>query len=259
MRIRAAAMAGTTSAALLLTAGAGVPAHADGQPVITKVVVNKGKNIVVGPTAVTKFSAQVTATDPSGVIVADVQLWRGPSHDDRTGGISYDAPNCHADSSTTTTCTMNFAVMADTRDMTNALSNAKAGTWHIYASAFSKDRVQTTIDSWATVNVQRRSQLTANAAPEPVKKGKTLTVTGKLSRANWDTRKYAGYSGQRVKLQYRPKNSSTYTTLKTITTSYTGELNTTVKATTDGYYRYSFPGTTTTPAINAAGDYVDVT
>ncbi|RRR73684.1 calcium-binding protein [Streptomyces sp. RP5T] len=259
MRIRAAAMAGTTSAALLLTAGAGVPAHADGQPVITKVVVNKGKNIVVGPTSVTKFSAQVTATDASGVIVADVQLWRGPSFDDRTGAISYDAPNCHADSATTTTCTMNFQVMADTRDMINALSNAKAGTWHIYASAFSKDRVQTTIDSWATVNVQRRSQLTTNAAPEPVKKGKTLTVTGKLSRANWDTRKYAGYSGQRVKLQYRPKNSSTYTTLKTVTTNSTGELKTTLKATADGFYRYSFPGTTTTPAVSAAGDYVDVT
>jgi hypothetical protein len=138
------------------------------------------------------------------------------------------------------------------------LSNAKAGTWHIYASAFSTDRVQTTTDSWATINFQRKSQLTANAAPEPVKKGKSLTVTGKLSRANWNTHKYAGYSGQRMKLQYRPKNNSTYTTFKTVTTSSTGELKTTVKATADGYYRYSFPGTTTTPAINAAGDYVDV-
>jgi hypothetical protein len=258
MRIRAAAMAGTTSAALLLTAGAGVPAHADGRPVITKVVVNKGQNILVGPTAVTKFSAQVTATDPSGVIVADAQLWFGTSNDHSTGGISYDAPTCRADSSTTTTCTMNFQVKADTRDMTNVVSNAKAGTWHIYASAFSKDRVQTSVDSYATVKVQRTSQLTANAAPEPVKKGKTLTVTGKLSRANWNTRTYAGYSGQSVKLQYRPKNSSTYTTLKTVTTTSTGALKTTVKATADGYYRYSFAGTTTTPAIKAAGDYVDV-
>lgn len=259
MRIRAVAMAGATSAALLLTAGAGVPAHADGGPVITKVVVNKGRNILVGPTAVTKFSAQVTATDPSGVIVADVQLWYGASRDDATGSISYDAPNCHVDSSTITTCTMNFQVKADTRDMVNVVSNDKAGTWHVYASAFSKDRVQSTVDSYATVKVQRTSQLTANAGPEPVKKGKTLTVTGKLSRANWNTRKYAGYSGQSVKLQYRPKNSTTYTTLKSVTTNSTGQLKTTVKATADGYYRYAFPGTSTTPAINAAGDYVDVT
>lgn len=65
-------------------------------------------------------------------------------------------------------------------------------------------------------------------------------------------------ASQKVKLQYRPKNSTAYTTLKTVTTSSTGELKTTVKATADGYYRYSFPGTTTTPAVNAAGDYVDV-
>jgi hypothetical protein len=65
-----------------------LPAHADGGPVITEVVVNKGKNILVGPTAVTKFSAQVTATDPSGVTVADAMLWFGPSYDHRTGGPS---------------------------------------------------------------------------------------------------------------------------------------------------------------------------
>ncbi|MDH6612845.1 hypothetical protein M2164_008480 [Streptomyces sp. SAI-208] len=41
--------------------------------------------------------------------------------------------------------------------------------------------------------------------------------------------------------------------------SSTGELKIIVKATADGFYRYSFPGTTTTRAISAAGDYVDVT
>ncbi|MDH6521789.1 hypothetical protein M2163_001218 [Streptomyces sp. SAI-135] len=30
-----------------------------------------------------------------------------------------------------------------------------------------------------------------------------------------------------------------------------------VKATADGFYRYSFPGTTTTRAVSAAGDYGD--
>ncbi|MFF4360240.1 hypothetical protein [Streptomyces sp. NPDC001604] len=71
---------------------------------------------------------------------------------------------------------MNFQVKAGTRDMTNVVSDAKAGTWHIYASAFG-----------------------------------------------------------------------------------TCELRTTVEATADDYYRCAFPNTTTTPAINAAGDYVDVT
>ena len=91
-----------------------------------------------------------------------------------------------------------------------------------------------------------------------MRKGRTITVTGDLTRANWNTRKWAGYSGQKVQLQYRPKNSSTYTTVKTVTTNSSGKLSTTVNATADGYYRYVFAGTSTTPAATAAGDYVDV-
>jgi len=106
--------------------------------------------------------------------------------------------------------------------------------------------------------VQRASKLTVNAAPEPVKKGKPLTVTGKLSRANWEDNMYHGYAGQSVKLQFRKKGSSTYTTVKTIKTDSTGNLKTTVTAAGDGYFRYSFAGTSTTPAVSAAGDFVDV-
>jgi hypothetical protein len=61
-----------------------------------------------------------------------------------------------------------------------------------------------------------------------------------------------------VKLQFRKKTSSTYTTIKTIKTDSTGNLKTTTTATVDGYFRYSFAGTATTPAVNATGDYVDV-
>jgi hypothetical protein len=37
-----------------------------------------------------------------------------------------------------------------------------------------------------------------------------------------------------------------------------GNLKATATATYDGYWRFSFAGTTTTPAVNATGDYVDV-
>ncbi|MFE6520851.1 calcium-binding protein [Streptomyces sp. NPDC057794] len=255
MRTRTAAAA-SASAALLLALSS-YPAHADGTPVITKVVVNKGKNIVVGPTTVTKFTAQITASHYSGISTASVQLWHGASFANSDGALSYDAPQCTT-SSTSSTCTMNFQVEADTRDMTNVVSNADAGTWHIAAFAYGKDRSGTADYDYATTKVQRASKLTVNAAPEPVKKGKTLTVTGSLTRANWNTRTWAGYSGQSVKLQYRPKSSDTYTTLKTLTTSSTGKLSTSVTATADGYYRYIFAGTSTTPAATAAGDYVDV-
>jgi hypothetical protein len=104
----------------------------------------------------------------------------------------------------TATCTMNFQAEADTRDMINVVANAHAGTWHIAAFATGKDRAHTAVYDYATTKVQRASKLTVNASPEPVKKGKKITVTGALTRANWNTRAWAGYSGQSIKLQYRP-------------------------------------------------------
>lgn len=95
-----------------------------------------------------------------------------------------------------------------------------------------------------------------------MKKNKTITVTGALTRADWETHKYAGYTRQPVKLQFRKKGTSTYKTLKTlktVTTDSRGKLRTTAKATADGYFRCSFAGTSTTPAVASAADYVDVT
>ncbi|CAL9502923.1 hypothetical protein [Streptomyces sp. enrichment culture] len=162
---------------------------------------------------------------------------------------------CTSTSATTATCKGKI----DVYPAYDELINSDAGTWKAgglalnYATEEFADQ-----GAMGSTKVQRISRLTVNASPEPVKKGKTITVTGKLSRANWETHKYHGYSTQSVQLQFRKKNSSTYTTVKTIKTSTTGQLKTTVKASVDGYYRYNFAGTSTTPAVKAAGDFVDV-
>ncbi|MFB7779476.1 hypothetical protein [Streptomyces bauhiniae] len=109
-----------------------------------------------------------------------------------------------------------------------------------------------------STSLQRYSRQTVNASPEPVKKGKTITVTGALTRANWEDNKYHGYTQQSVKLQFKKKGASAYTTLKTVKTDSKGNLKTTVKASADGYFRYSFAGTSTTPAIDSTADFVDV-
>jgi hypothetical protein len=59
-------------------------------------------------------------------------------------------------------------------------------------------------------------------------------------------------------LQFRAKSSSTYTTVKTVTSTTGGALKTTVKAVKDGYFRYTFAGTATTGAATAVGDFIDV-
>ncbi|MFJ7491052.1 hypothetical protein ACIQZB_07295 [Streptomyces sp. NPDC097727] len=263
------------------TAGAGAKSGArslaaDSTPVqldltFSKVTVNGGKPIVVGTAAKKTVPTTFTVTHAADVnifasdFVLGVDLYRG-SFDVPTNELASDAlPTCKAVSSTVATCKGQI----DIRPQDDLIGNADATTWKALGFAVDlngQDPMDPDVnkigfalqDGLGTARVQRLSKLTVNAAPEPVKKGGTITVTGKLSRANFDDLKYHGYATQPVKLQFRKKTSSTYTTIKTIKSSSTGTLKTTVKASVDGYWRYSFAGTTTTPAVSAAGDFVDV-
>ncbi|MET7681525.1 hypothetical protein [Streptomyces sp. NPDC005423] len=227
----------------------------------SNVKVNSGKAVVVGASA--KVSVPVTYTlthaaslDTSSANFASGPLiYRGTSVNSPTNEIISDDPGtCTAASTTVLTCKATIYV----RPADGDLLNTDAGAWKAGGLAITSAGATKVQGDLGGVSVQRLSQLTVDAAPEPVKKGKTVTVTGKLSRANWETNKYAGYATQSVKLQFRKKSATTYTTLKTIKTTSTGTLKTTTTATVDGYYRYSFAGTSTTPAVNATGDYVDV-
>ncbi|MYR80547.1 calcium-binding protein [Streptomyces sp. SID5466] len=229
-------------------------------PVIKKVVVNGGKDIVVGTKSKQKFTIAITASSPSGIADAFAYLWHG--HIDEIDGFlgpTQKFGNCKVSADpTTSTCTVSVTVDPQSDDL---YTSSLAGTWKVAAGALADTGSENDFiwnETQAKTRVQRFSKLTVNASPEPVKKGKTLTVTGKLTRANWDTNTYKGYTNQPVKLQFKKKGAKSYTTVKTIKTSSTGTLKTTVKASADGYWRYSFAGTSTTPAVSAAGDFVDV-
>ncbi|MGW1745608.1 hypothetical protein ACWCRD_08320 [Streptomyces sp. NPDC002092] len=188
-------------------------------------------------------------------------IYKGSSINSAQNVLGGELPaTCTATSATTASCKGDIDIFPINEGGTAGdLLNSDAGKWSAGAIALQYSTGDHSLqgDLGSTL-VQRNSRLTVNAAPEPVRKGKTITVVGKLSRANWEDNKYHGYSTQPVKLQFRKKGSSTYTTLKTIKTSTTGDLKTTTTATVDGYYRYAFAGTTTTPAVNATGDFVDV-
>ncbi|MFF5028078.1 hypothetical protein ACFY2J_28230 [Streptomyces collinus] len=259
MRIRATVAA--VSGALALSALAVPAAHAaTAGPNVTfsAMKVNGGKALSLGATTTAKVKATYTVTHPSTVSLAGVDtgpvLYRGTSAKDAdTQVISDDPGTCTTVNSTTANCTATITLPA------SELYNSDAGTWKTGGLAVDK---KTEAPTWQNdlgiLPVRRLAKLTADAAPEPVKKGRTLTVTGTLTRANWETGKYAGFGGQSVKLQFRKAGTTTYTTLKTVTSSSTGALKTTVTAGSDGYYRYSFAGTSTTSSVSATGDYVDV-
>ncbi|NUS26920.1 MAG: hypothetical protein HOV92_22195 [Streptomyces sp.] len=238
----------------------------------SNVKVNKGKPIVAGIANQVTVPVTYTVTHAEDIdlnasdFAFDVEIYRGTYDEPQNILWGDDWPTCTATSATTDSCTGTIDVYPG-----DELVNADATTWKAIGYAVDwndQDPTSENID-WSkvgyvdqdaltTTKLQRYSKLTVNASPEPVTKGKTITVTGKLTRANWETHKYAGYTGQSVKLQFRKKGSTTYSTVKTITTNSTGNLSTTVKASADGYFRYSFAGTSTTPAVSAAGDFVDV-
>ncbi|WP_447039019.1 calcium-binding protein [Streptomyces sp. DSM 118878] len=229
----------------------------EGDTKITKVVVNKGKNIVVGTTNKVKFDIAITATDAEGIFAGDAFLWHGSDLDDGLDGFlfSEDSGTCKVVNATTSTCTVSIVV----DPKLDLFDNDLAGKWKVGASAIGEDGDYYQEDNFsANARIQRYARLTTNASPEPIKKGKTLTVKGALTRANWYTSKYAGYTKQDVKLQYKKKGASSYTTLKTVKSDTKGNLSTTVKASADGYFRYVFAGTSTTPSVTSKSDFVDV-
>lgn len=257
---------------------------ASGQPyqlavTFSNVKVASGKPAVVVGTTNTvhvPYSFTLTATDvdvSADDFVAGVDLYRGSATDPANDLYGDNAPTCTVTSSTSSsTGVVTVESCKGTIDIhpREDLTLSDPGTgWHSVAWAVAlngqdgdnpdESKIgEADHTGLAAPALQRYSTLTVNAAPEPVKKGATVTITGKLSRANWDTHVYAGYTGQSVKLQFRKKTSSTYTTLKTLKTDSHGNLKTTYKASVDGYWRYTFAGTSTTPAATAAGDYVDV-
>ncbi|MFD8735684.1 hypothetical protein ACFV06_12235 [Streptomyces sp. NPDC059618] len=256
--------------ALALTALTAPQAQAASTGVtVSNVVVNKGLPIVVGTSEVKEPPVTFDLTLPTGYTVeggpdwsADPFLYHGTTvtAGADSGGIYLGGYTCfEAGSAHKAHCEGELYIEPRYR----LDSNGDATTWKIGLSirlfkASGSLKAQEYRTAPGSVAVRRWAKLTANAAPEPVAKGRMLTVTGGLTRADWVKHTYTGFAGQSVKLQFRPKGSSTYSTVKSVTSSATGALRTTVTANADGYWRWVFGGTSTTGSATATGDYVDV-
>lgn len=136
----------------------------------------------------------------------------------------------------------------------SSLENVEAGRW-----------TATTVTRWSgapitskdAFRVVRAAKLSTNATPEPVTAGHTLAVAGKLTRANWQTRKYTGYTKRTVTLQFKPAGG-TYASVGTVTSHTKGAVKKTVTAKVDGCYRFVFAGSSTTSKVTSTPDCVDV-
>ncbi|MFD7134151.1 hypothetical protein [Streptomyces sp. NPDC059894] len=257
-----AALAG----ALALTAFAAPAAEAaDTGITVSDVVINGGRPVVVGTTQEVRPTVSYRVTWPAGYSLATVSANPFLYHDTTpaagftSGGIWHGTIVCDEDGPRAADCSGDFYIDPPYR----LDSNNDATTWKIAFNAMlwtADDHLksQEYLTGLGSTQLKRAAKATANASPEPVAKGRTLTVTGRLTRADWAKHTYVGYGGKAAKLQFRKAGTSTYATVKTVRADSAGALKTTVTATTDGYWRWTFSETTTTGGATAAGDYVDV-
>ncbi|MGW1806617.1 hypothetical protein [Streptomyces sp. NPDC002078] len=273
MRIRATVAA--VSGALALSALAVPAAQAvtdSGAPYTLNASfsnVSIAKSIKVGTTNEVTVAYSYTLTHGSTVNIAakdfytDAFLYHG-TYSDTAPELYGDNPaTCTATSSTTATCKGSINI----RPADGDLKNAWAGSWSVAAEAVAfngQDQQNPDMSKvgfkdqsgLGTSLVQRNSKLTTTVSSTSVYKGKSVTVSGKLTRADWEHHTYNNFGGQPVKLQFRKAGTSTYTTIKTVTTDSYGNLKTTATVNSSGYWRYSFAGVSTTPAVSATGVYV---
>ncbi|MGI5378108.1 hypothetical protein ACQEV2_28435 [Streptomyces sp. CA-251387] len=255
MRHRLWAVAGGAAALTLLTA-TGAHAEGEGDIRVTKTVVNHGKNVIVGTTKTVKYPIAITIVDDSGVKkITDLSTFNTSN---AYGFATWDGDSsCVKKSTTTSVCTGTMTIDPAWIPHSDDIdSNRVAGEWQVNATVKANDGDYWISDRIALYKVKRASKLTTDATPEPVAKGATLTVNGKLTRANWENLEYHGYTGQPVKLQFRPAGGAHYSTVKTVTTGTHGKLSTKVTVTSAGSWRWYFPGTTTTARVVSAGDAV---
>ncbi|MFK0103944.1 hypothetical protein [Streptomyces sp. NPDC091217] len=258
MRGRTAWAAAGGAAALLLTTATGAHAEGRGDIRVVKTVVNNGGNVIVGTSKTIRYPVDITVRDNSGVKkLTDVFTFN------QTNGYTFATwdgdSSCTKKSTTTSVCratlTIDPAWIADSDTID---SNRVAGVWRIDATVKANDGDYWISDHIAEYKVKRAARLTTVIAPEKAAKGAAVTVTGKLSRADWEDRKYHGFPGQQVRLQFRKKGAAQYGTVRTVTTDGAGKLTTRVTVTSAGSWRWYFPGTTTTSMRVSAGDALDL-
>ncbi|MFF8032667.1 MULTISPECIES: hypothetical protein [unclassified Streptomyces] len=266
MRTGRPALTAALAGALALGAFTAQPAQAaDTGVTVTEMVVNNGKPIVVGISDEVHPAVGFRMTWPSGHSSGDITAFPYLYHDvtaaqGAAGGGIYTGYVTYYDD-TPSSADVEGELYIDPRWTLDSTNDAT--TWKVAANirvwtSDDKLKAEENLTGLGTVQVKRAARATVNASPEPVVKNKTLTVTGKLTRADWGREAYVGYGGKLAKLQFRKAGTSTYTTVKTVRADSAGSLRTTVTAAADGYWRWTFGETSTTGGATAAGDYVDV-
>ncbi|MDX2939423.1 hypothetical protein [Streptomyces ipomoeae] len=151
----------------------------------------------------------------------------------------------------------------DEQFIVEGLQGNADGYWRLrYAGSTTKDIKGTTSKAVRKVRALTRVK-GANASPEPVRKGRTLTVKGVLQEAKpastvgWTS--WKAYGSKKVQILFRPKGKKTWYLMGTVKTKANGSFSKGFKAQLDGTWVPVFLEPDSKHFAGAgAEDYVDV-
>lgn len=96
-----------------------------------------------------------------------------------------------------------------------------------------------------------------DASPEPVRRGGAVTVSGVLRRLN-RLDGYVAFRAQTMRIYFRASGTTSWKLKGTVVTRRDGAFRKAFKATGDGFWRVSFPGTSRFDTQTSSADYIDV-
>ncbi|MFJ4850449.1 hypothetical protein [Streptomyces sp. NPDC088733] len=241
MRAPVRSLIAAVAASLIVGAVAAPHAQAGG-PVgelqTSSVVVNSGNAVAVDSSGTVSVPASMFVSDWDGLASAGGTLYQGVSTADNDRSVQF--TGCEWPSSAarvSATCSMKGTL--------DGLKHSQAGTWNMSADAYGGLFLQHRyIDTAATFGVLRASKLVAGVGARPVK-GRPVTLSGHLTRADWETHVDADYAGKQVLVQFC---ASTCSAGATLTTDGNGRFRTTVSSAVVGLWRVSSAATADTAA-----------
>ncbi|SNX62268.1 hypothetical protein SAMN06272735_4033 [Streptomyces sp. TLI_55] len=108
------------------------------------------------------------------------------------------------------------------------------GYWRLrYAGSTTKD-IKGTVSKSLRKNRAVTRVKDANASPEPVSKGRTITVKGVLQDRQPGSSTWKAYGGKKVQILFRPKGQTTWYLMATVTTKTNGSFSKGFTAKQDG-------------------------
>ncbi|MDX6364461.1 MAG: hypothetical protein QOC85_3471 [Streptomyces sp.] len=212
-------------------------------------------DVAVAVTATTKFKEFTASLDKNAELsVSGILAVIGDDHSERVEVAVQYSPDGRTGWKTQKTVKTGF----DEQFYTD-LPGYTDGYWRLsYAGSTSKDVKGTASDA-----LRRNRSLTrikgANASPEPVRKGRTITVKGVLQDRKPGASSWQAYGGKKVQILFRPKGKKTWYLMTTVTAKANGSFSKGLTAQQDGTWVPVFLEPDSKHFVGSGSeDYVDV-